>query len=99
MNAQALCMECMEGITNPICPECLAMEMEIWNKKLKPIITVPNYTTYNSKNVRCLFCGKIMDICAHCFSRSMYELIKEKYPDLAEDFIDTFNYGLREELT
>ena len=29
-NSRGLCSECNEGIFNPICPVCLAGEMEAW---------------------------------------------------------------------
>jgi hypothetical protein len=92
----ATCIECQEGITNPICPECLAREMKSWKPSLRIWDTD---VSYEHGKVRCIFCGKRMGICAHCFSKDMYSIIVEKYPELAEEFIDTFNYGLREELS
>jgi hypothetical protein len=96
-NAQifdANCIICREGITNPICPECLAKEIGHWRPELKSSMATPASTGYS----RCMICGKGMSICAHCYSRDIYELIKEEFPWLAEEFIERFDFGLREEM-
>ena len=97
-NAQILdanCIICQEGITNPICPECLAKEIEYWRPELKTSLAMPG----SWGKVRCMFCGKGMNICAHCYSKDIYDLIKEEFPWLAEEFIEKFDFGLKEELS
>lgn len=93
-NEDAICIECREGITNPICPECLAKEMESWNEEMISILIRPE--TYVGDGVRCLFCGTPMTICAHCYSRDIYDSIEDD--QMAEEFMEVFNYGLKEEL-
>ena len=96
-NAQiedAKCIICQEGITNPICPECLAKEIGYWKPELKTSLETP----VSSGAVRCMFCGKGINICAHCYSRDVYNLVNEDFPWLAEEFIERFDFGLREEL-
>jgi hypothetical protein len=44
---------------------------------------------------QCLKCGKPMGLCAHCFSRDIYHLIKLKKPELAEEFMSRFDFDLR----
>ena len=96
----AQCIECREGITNPICPDCLAREMESWHPEMKSILLTPDTEdTYVGEGVRCIFCGRLMSICAHCYSRDIYDYIVEAEPEMAEEFIDIFNFGLKEELT
>ncbi len=76
-NAQILdakCIVCREGITNPICPECLAKEIGYWRPELKTSLAMP---AASAESVRCMFCGKGMTICAHCYSKDIYDLIKE----------------------
>ena len=99
-DAQKQCIQCQEGITNPICPECLAREIAIWRPELKTVISKPfTDDTYSAEDyVNCLFCGREMSICAHCYTKEAYESVLFWYPEYAEEFIDTFNYGLREEL-
>ena len=97
-NAQILdakCIVCREGITNPICPGCLAKEIGYWRPELKTSLATP---AASAESVRCMFCGKGMSICAHCYSRDIYDLIKEEFPWLAEEFIERFDFGLKKEL-
>ncbi|MBW2965878.1 hypothetical protein KY342_02110, partial [Candidatus Woesearchaeota archaeon] len=65
-----------------------------WRPELKTSLATP----ISSGAVRCMFCGKGMSICAHCYSRDVYDLIKEDFPWLAEEFIERFDFGLRKEL-
>jgi hypothetical protein len=99
-DAQALCINCREGITHPICPDCLAREMESWHPEMKTILLTPDMDTdsYVGDGVRCLFCGKAMSICAHCYSMDVYDSLIEGQPALAEEFIERFDYGLKENL-
>ena len=96
-NAQILqCVICQEAITNPICPECLAKEIKTWLREKKPIwinsVTEPKDFGYGSK---CIFCGRGMSICAHCYSYDFYEYLLETDPELAEEFVEYFNYDIR----
>ncbi|MFH1683223.1 MAG: hypothetical protein ABIA37_05505 [Candidatus Woesearchaeota archaeon] len=43
----------------------------------------------------CLFCGQGMAICAHCFSRDVYEYLREKNAVVAEEFLEAFDFELR----
>lgn len=93
----AQCIECREGITNPICPDCRATEIESWRPWLKHILPTPE--TYVGDGVRCMFCGKLMSICAHCYTKDIYNYLVEEEPEIAEEFMDIFDFGLREEFT
>ena len=92
------CIECQQAMTNPICPRCLSKEIKTWLREKVPELVhiigpAPKYGT----GTRCMFCGKDMAICAHCFSKEVYlEVVKLK-PELSEEFISCFNYSLREE--
>jgi hypothetical protein len=46
----------------------------------------------------CLFCGKNMALCAHCFSRETYEFLQENNPTLAAEFASRFDFDVRKEL-
>jgi hypothetical protein len=87
----ALCIVCREGITNPICPECMAEQVRGWHPDIGPYLAVPAATG----TVRCLFCGKRMSICAHCYASDIEDLVGGKRPKLAEEFREIF--GLRKE--
>jgi hypothetical protein len=97
-NAQiqdAKCIICQEGITNPLCPACLAKEIKVWLREIKPEImeSVVEPVT-NSHGIRCFSCGKGMSICAHCYSNDFYNYLKEEYPELAEEFLEHFNFDI-----
>ncbi len=46
----------------------------------------------------CIFCGKSMALCAHCFSLETYEFLQEKSPGLAAEFASRFDFDVRKEL-
>jgi len=92
------CAECFEIITNPICSSCLAEQMRIMvgerNKELAEKIIgfdVPGKTI-------CISCGKKIGVCAHCFSKDVYEYILEIDSLLAKEFMSRFNFDLRKNL-
>ena len=39
-----------------------------------------------------------MGVCAHCYSKEIYELIMQAVPELGEEFLQSFNFELRETL-
>jgi hypothetical protein len=93
-NENAICIVCREGITNPICPECLAREIKHWKPGLSRILAKPAYGY--TMDTKCMFCGKDMSICAHCYCRDVYDILIEEAPEAAEEFRDLF--GMREGL-
>ena len=95
-NEDAKCIICQEVITNPICPECLAREIESWEPRVKSILLRPEIEV--EQGVKCIFCGKWMNICAHCYSKDIYDSLAERDAGLAERFRELFNFGLRKEI-
>ena len=93
------CIECDDVITEPICPGCLSKRMQQFVEESDPELAkeIENLVVPEG-NALCLFCGKKMNICAHCFSREVYEFIVEKNSLLAEDFIGRFDFELRSSL-
>ena len=89
----AQCIVCNEGITNPICTDCLREQMIEWKPEIKEFLSTVDYEGI----VKCLFCSKGMSICAHCYSRDVYLWLSRSQPEIAEQFIHIFNYGLKEE--
>ncbi len=92
------CMECDEAITNPLCPECLARGMRVMvgeqNQKLSRQIA--GFST--SGETHCIRCGKEVGLCAHCFSKDIYEFLSGKNKRIAQEFLGNFDFGLRESL-
>ena len=90
----AQCINCREGITNPICPACLAKEIKNWRKDMN-LASAPDM----DYGVDCILCSRKMSICAHCYCKDVYFDLLEEQPELADEFIETFNFGLKEEFT
>ena len=94
------CKVCNEGISNPICPECLEKQMQaffgerigITNTFAKKLATVA--TLWMDGASWCIICGKEMGVCAHCYSADVFDEVREEYPELEEEFLTHFNYYL-----
>ncbi len=93
------CTICDEGITNPICIECLGKEIEQWLVETKPVLIndlKEIMAFYNSMGPisNCIICKRDMGVCRHCFTKEVFNLIQENNPKLEEDFLRQFNYEL-----
>ncbi|MBI2112644.1 hypothetical protein HYT52_03870 [Candidatus Woesearchaeota archaeon] len=90
------CIECDDIITEPICPECLAHRMQefvhYFDQKLAEEI---ESLVVEDGETSCIFCGKKMNLCAHCFSKEIYQFLQEKNPQAAEEFLGRFDFDLR----
>ncbi len=95
-----VCLICDEVITNPICPVCLGNEMANWlyeqDNSLDGDFTgvVSNNLRFGHDITSCIICKKEMNICPHCFSKEVYEMLLEKNPMIAEKFRQCFNFEL-----
>jgi hypothetical protein len=87
------CVECDEIIANPICSDCLAKKIKIMvsehDEKLAEMIS----STKIGGNTICIRCNNEMGLCAHCFTKEIYELLKENNVTLAEKFKARFNFN------
>jgi len=89
------CVICQEAITNPICPACLAKEIKVWLNEVKPEWTDKIVEPFEDRyGTRCISCGKGMSICAHCYSKDVYEFLLEEDHELAKQFLEHFNYDI-----
>lgn len=93
------CADCDDIISNPICPECLMQQMQVFLNETDPKLSKEVISNVDIEgDIKCLSCGKGMGLCAHCFSKSVYEILNEKNPDLAEEFLGRFDYDIRESM-
>ena len=85
----ALCIECGESITNPICPECIVEqaiacladrynagklnENEI--KRLNGKLAAVLKANYTEEGIDCISCKNSFAICPHCTARYLWEII------------------------
>ena len=89
------CVECNEIITNPICSECLAKKMQTVIKQYNPRLATDIIGIKIPGETKCLFCKEEMGLCAHCFSKDIYEELREEDPEFAEVFWSRFDLGIR----
>ncbi|HLC75083.1 MAG TPA: hypothetical protein VJH88_04485 [Candidatus Nanoarchaeia archaeon] len=92
------CVVCEEVITNPICPDCLARQMRAWLSEVKPALAGTIDGGYVPGETNCLFCSKDMGICAHCYSRDVYEQLMLSDEKIAKEFMARFDFELRKEV-
>ena len=101
MSPESRCIVCNEAITNPICPECLRKEMQYWVFDKNPLLAglFENKINFRTESYEegtvCIFCGRKMNMCAHCFCSDALELIKDKSYELGKEFEEQFNFELK----
>lgn len=90
------CIDCNDIITNPVCPDCLAVQMRVMIAEHNPELAKDIVVCDVEGETQCMHCGKNIGLCAHCFSRDVYEQLAEKDEAIAEDFLSKFDFSLRE---
>ena len=91
--AHYLCDVCSEAVTNPLCPNCLAVEIEAWltlypnlRKELMPRIKAYLNRSNNKavESTLCIKCGdKRAAICPFCFMlkrESHFDKMSKHFP-------------------
>ena len=89
------CVECDEVITNPICSVCLSEKMQFVVAQDNPALAVYIDAADVGGESLCLFCGRHMGVCAHCFSKDIYSYLCEKDLRIAKEFMQRFDFQLR----
>lgn len=98
----AICEECDEAITNPICPDCLERQVIAWLGEIggkeglilkvkDRMELVKKQSKENDSNVSCILCGKKLGICPHCASKELLRIF-QKEKRLLERFLTLFSY-------
>ncbi|MFA5176017.1 MAG: hypothetical protein WC413_02030 [Candidatus Nanoarchaeia archaeon] len=93
------CVICDEVITNPICLDCLAREVEFWLRDRDPSL-LPEvrkirhelnvYDNFQETSETCIKCKMEMNICPHCYCTKLLKLFQTKSPELVELFRKAF---------
>jgi len=101
------CLNCHEVIFNPICPACLAVEIEAWlqpifpyhkkiTKKIEDYIRkTNNLASKTGKLTKCISCRKLsVSLCPYCFTEYVFNLLKKIKVNKAilKEFLEFFNY-------
>jgi len=99
-----LCTNCVQVITNPICPYCFSKQVLNWLRDKD----VPSYRLSNIKrylkaliieaeetpsNIRCIICGsKRVNLCMHCFTNKASKIVERNADnEVMNDFYEDFN--------
>ncbi len=101
---QYLCDVCSIAVTNPLCPECLATEIEAWltlypdlRKQLLPRIKrfIENINERAIEFTQCIKCGsKTASVCPYCFTEEVLRELKrlEANKIILSEFFQFFNF-------
>lgn len=101
-DSRGICVECNEGIYNPVCPSCLSREVEAWldgarlGKEIKgKIKRIKDRDELGG--VRCAICKEQeTSICPYCSTRHIYDalLTAGASKKVVEEFLTFFNFDL-----
>ena len=78
---------------------CLEDEITSWAGDYTPemmeevVSTTKIMPNPSVADMKCILCGRDMDVCPHCYSKDVLRGIKD--PVLADTFVETFNFELR----
>jgi len=96
---EAACLVCGDVISNPICPGCLAEELEDLLGREHPeaqlVVREARKTigTSGSELTTCVICGRDMNICPVCFMEEMRGMMADTNPRTGELITERFGYG------
>lgn len=100
------CLECKEAVFNPICPSCLAFQLEVWLSSIssyplknKILSRIKEYVEKTDNLVKestiCVSCKKPRaSLCPYCFTNYVFILLKEMqvHRTILKEFLQFFNY-------
>ncbi|MBS1267073.1 MAG: hypothetical protein MAG795_01044 [Candidatus Woesearchaeota archaeon] len=99
-NWETNCLSCEDSITNPLCVDCLKKQLLVWTYEKAPKLTslVDNIMDQHIQETQtlCIFCGQQVKVCSFCVTTEMLSLIKQKNPDLVENFVNHFGFYIEE---
>lgn len=104
IETQFFCDDCNEAVTNPICPHCMAIQIEAW-LTLYPNLRreiLPRLRKYLKKienkigdSTQCIKCrNKRASICPYCFTANTLKELKEIEANkrILKEFLEFFNF-------
>ena len=95
LSAYNRCVECDDIISNPVCSGCLSLQMKAMLSEVDPKLVSQVVPAEIHGETSCISCNSKMGLCAHCFSKDVYEQIKEINEVAATEFLARFDYDLR----
>ena len=96
---ETTCVMCEETITTPICPACIQVGVEEWlleqreDELANEISELTRVVFANHGDTFCIKCDSVMALCAYCYTKEVFQLIKER-PRLVKQYLEYCNYDL-----
>ncbi len=99
------CLECDEPVTNPLCPDCLKIELQAWltnypnlGQKLLPKLNqyLNQLKKLTKDTTQCIHCNKkATSLCPYCFTEyTLNELKRLKInKQILKEFLQFFNFN------
>ncbi len=100
------CLDCHESVFNPICPNCLTFQIEVWlssissyplknkiMKRIKDYVAATNNLA--GPSTPCVACRKpTATLCPYCFTNYVFALLKcmHAHREILKEFLQFFNY-------
>jgi hypothetical protein len=98
-NEDTTCVLCDEHITNPLCPACLQegvlqwLEEQGYHLLALEVSEVTRAVFANSGSTFCIRCDSCMRLCAYCYTKELFEVIRRE-PMLACEYLAFFSFDL-----
>lgn len=101
---QFLCDVCSIAITNPLCPNCITMEIEAWlcfypDLRKKLLTQIKSYlenrsNIFHNNTTTCIKCGNNSTICPYCFTEYVLKELKKLEVNriILQEFFEFFNF-------
>ena len=98
------CLECGEPVTNPICPDCLFREFEVWVakyprigrkvvKRLKKFLSIRE--NFEEDSQTCVVCkNNSAYLCPYCFTDFVLSVLRDAGASeiVIRDYLEFFNF-------
>ena len=101
ISVEKRCQVCDEGISNPLCSHCLeegsAQFLADYKPTLVPLLRARQsmFSVFVEPASVCINCKDEMKVCPHCYCKEVALWLYEDYPDIAQRFVQVFNYDLK----
>ena len=100
------CLDCKEAVYNPLCPSCLALQIEVWLSSLssyplqkKILAKIKDYVEKTNnlagESTTCIACKRpSASLCPYCFTEYVFNLLKSMKVNriILKEFLQFFNY-------
>ena len=101
----SLCTDCVQVMTNPICPNCFAKHINYWLRDknlsqketqeiMKALANVINEAEESPADTSCIVCGEDkVNLCTYCFTNKVRRILEKslRNKEVLNEFEEDFN--------